>query len=111
MNKKLIFGSFFSMIILLLLPSVTSIEYNTSEKANEEYLMKLLEDNNIDPEQKGAIRKIIRLILKIITVPIRIIKRFLRFLCKIFTLPLRIFWCILEIITPFRNIKRCCHRH
>ena len=85
-----------------------------SEFGSREELMELLNVKDIDPEQQGIIRKIFRLILKIIKLPIRIIKKILRLLFRIATLPLRIFLFILEILTPFRDIKifpfRCIKR-
>jgi len=98
MKKKLIIGSILAVFLLIMFPV---------EKAQEEKLMKLLEENNIDPKQQGIIRKILRLILKIIAFPIIIIKRFLRLLIKIFKLPFIVFGWILDIITPFRDFNKC----
>lgn len=120
MKKKLIIGSLLAVSILMMFPSISALEYDAVEdaveKANEEYLLKLLEDKNIDPRRKGIIGKIFCLILKIITFPIRIIMKFLKCIFRIFTLPFRIFWFILEILTPFRDLKTpfCClkkHHH
>ena len=100
MKKKLIIGSILAVFLLMMFPSISAVEYKAVEKSQEEKLMKLLEENDIDPKQLGIIRKIFRLILKIIAFPIIIIKIFLRLLIKIFKLPFIVFWRILDIITP-----------
>jgi len=113
MKKKLIIGSILAVFLLVMFPSISALEYNEVEKAQEELLIKLLEENNFDSKQQGIIKKLWRLILKIITFPMRMIKKFLRLLIKIFRLPFKIFWCILDLITPFRdfNFKKNHHHH
>lgn len=111
MKKKLFIGTILAMFLLVMFPSISAVEYKAVEKAQEEKLMKLLEEKNIDPRQQGIIRKIFRLILKIITFPMIMIKKLLRLLIRIFKLPFRIFWWILDIITPFRCFNKCHHKN
>ncbi len=104
MKKKLIIGSIIAVFLLVMFPSISALEYKEVEKAQEELLIKLLEENNLDPKQQGIIKKlwrlILRLILKIIILPLKIVKIFLRLLIKIFRLPFKIFWSILDLFTP-----------
>ena len=111
MKKKLFIGSILAVFLLVMFPSISAVEYKAVEKAQEEKLMKLLKENNINPRQQGIIRKIFRIILKIITFPMIMIKKFLRLLIRIFKLPFRIFYWILDIITPFRFFNRCHHKN
>jgi hypothetical protein len=99
-KKKLIIGSILAVFLLMMFPSISALEYEAVEKAQEEELMELLDMNDLDPKQLGIIRKIFRLILKIIAFPIIMIKIFLRLLIRIFKLPFIVFWRILDIITP-----------
>ena len=103
MKTKLLFGSLLASILLMMLPSISAVEYKAVEKAHEKRLIELLNQEDIVPEKCGMIRKIFRLILKLIFLPIRIIKRFLRILCKVFCLPFKIIDWIIDIITPFRD--------
>jgi hypothetical protein len=111
MKKKLIIGSILAVFLLMMFPSISALEYKAVEKAQEEELMKFLEVNDLDPKQHGIIKKLWRLILKIIAFPLIIIKIFLRLLIKIFRLPFKIFWCILDLITPFRDFNKCRHKN
>ena len=113
MNKKLIFGSLFSVIILLLLPSVTSIEYNTSEKANEEYIVGYIQKMNIEELKETILnseisdKDIIEFINDKISNPahrgiickiFHLIKKLFRLIINLLLLPLRLFLLPLKII-------------
>ena len=99
MKIKIIFGSILAVFILTMLPLISAVEYDSVEKANEQYLQQLLKDSDIDPKQFGIIRNILRFILKIILLPFKIVKIIIKLLCKIFCLPFKIIEWILDIIT------------
>ena len=103
MKIKILFGSLLASILLMMLPSISAVEYKAVEKAHEKRLIELLNQEDIVPEKCGMIRKIFRLILKILFLPIKIIKIFLQLLCKVFCLSFKITGWIIDIITPFRN--------
>ena len=118
MNMKIIFGSLLAVFLLLMLPAVSSVEYDTTVKANEEYiidyirkmdaeelkeqifnmdisdqeLLEFIKDNVANPTHHKPMHKIFHLI-----------KKFLRLLIKILLLPLKIILLPLKIILiPFK---------
>ena len=54
MKKKIIFGSLLTIFIMLMLPSLLAVEYNSAIKVNESRLFEEIKNMSID-ELKGKI--------------------------------------------------------
>ena len=47
MRKKIIFGSLFAVFLIMMIPSISAIEYNTVEKANESRIIEKIQKMDI----------------------------------------------------------------
>ena len=106
MKIKILFFSVLAVSLLMMVPSISAVEYDATVKANENSLVELLKESDVSPQKAGLIRwifhLIMKLIIKVILLPLKIVKMFLRILWKLFRLPFKIFWWIIDIITPFK---------
>ena len=106
---KIVIVSILAIAIMAMLPSISALEYDATVKANEDYITELISDGSINPEKAGIIscmiKFIMRLIIKMILLPIKIIKKVIRLVLmvsvKLFCLPFKIFAWIIDLITPF----------
>jgi len=57
MRKKIIFGSLLAIFLMLMIPSISAIEYNTVIDANESYIIEKIQKMDIS-ESKGIIKDI-----------------------------------------------------
>ena len=48
MNKKIVFGSLLAVFLMLMIPNVGAVEYQTVADANESYLMNEIQNKKID---------------------------------------------------------------
>ena len=48
MNKKIIFGSLLAVFVIMMLPSVPAVEYNTAVEANESLILDELRNINLE---------------------------------------------------------------
>ena len=57
MRKKIIFGSLLAVFLMLMIPSISAIEYNTVLDVNESYIIEKIQKMDIS-ELKGKIQDI-----------------------------------------------------
>ena len=48
MKKKIIFGSLLAVFVLMVLPSVSAVEFNTAVETNKSQILKQLQDMTVD---------------------------------------------------------------
>ncbi len=129
MKKKIIFGSLLAVFLMMMLPAVPAVEYNTAIEVNESHLFEEIQSMNID-ELKEKILNLnvedeelkefqkqlnddtaspqrIRLVLRLIRVILHIFVKILLLPLKIMLIPLKIICGILSI--PFKIIGLFLH--
>jgi hypothetical protein len=136
MRKKMIFVSLLAVFLMMMLPAVPAVEYNTAIEVNESRLFEEIQNMNID-ELKEKILNMnvedaelkefqkqlnddtaspqrIRLVLRLIRIILHIFVKILLLPLKIMLIPLKILVLPLKIICgilsiPFRIIGRFLH--
>ncbi len=136
MKKKIIFGSLLAVFLMMMLPAVPAVEYNTAIEVNEAYLLeeiqnmsidelkeKILNMNVEDEELKELQKQLnddtaspqcIRLALRLICMLLHIFVKILLLPLKIMVILLKILFLPLKIIcgilsTPFKIIGLFLH--
>ena len=126
MKNKLIIGSILAVFLMVMVPSIPALEYNTVVKANEKYyineikhmdseefrdfilnldisdedLLNILHNKFKKPFFCKIIHKIFKFIIKLILLPIRIMLLPLTIICKIICFPFKLMCCLIKIILP-----------
>ena len=136
MKTKLIVGSLLAVFLMMMAPSIPAMEYQTMEKANEEYyvdyiqkmdeeefkdfilnldisdkeLLEIIKDKIKNPTCCKILCRLIKILIKLLLLPIKLMLLPFKIICKIIRLPFKIIRCIIQIILPGKHHHKhiCC---
>jgi hypothetical protein len=116
MRKSILVGSIVALFLMLMMPTLSAVEYNAVEKANEEYYIEYIQNMDIEELKEKVLNtdiseEILGLLDKetaqssFVKHGFRLICKFLRFVIKIMLLPIKILLLPLKLLMlPFKML-------